>query len=323
MSAGAVSVTNGHTIFGATATEDIAVAPADTDTTNGNWSTAYTITANTGTIATGAALTTQYKTVNATGNQSYNTSTAAARDFAINYLILRTIPKVLSGTATLVAESSTSSGNGTSSSTGVGDLAEIESATVAGTGTAGFDAVTGAGGLTAESSTVAGVGPSISTATGAIAGTETGIDAFAAAGFVVSSGAIAGTETGIDAFAAAGAVQVSGSLSAVEIGTDTFSASGITERIGILAATELGFDTLASSGIVLVSGSCNVTESGTDIFYGVFFEAYPLAGVGQSYPLTVSQSYPLDGFAQIYPITGSQVYPLAGIKQTYPLEAAA
>lgn len=87
-SAGAISVPNGYTIYGATALEQSTAATADSDTTNGSWSTAHTAAANTGTNATSQAITTQQKTVTATGNQTYNTSSGSTRDFAINAVVL-------------------------------------------------------------------------------------------------------------------------------------------------------------------------------------------------------------------------------------------
>jgi hypothetical protein len=86
-SAAAVSVENGYTIFGATALEQTTAATADSDTTNGSWSSAYTRAASTGTQATSQSITSQQKTVNATGNQTYNTSSGSTRDWAVNTII--------------------------------------------------------------------------------------------------------------------------------------------------------------------------------------------------------------------------------------------
>jgi hypothetical protein len=87
-SAGAINVPNGYTIYGATALEQSTAATADSDTTNGNWSTAHTAAANTGTNTTSQAITTQQKTVTAAGNQTYNTSSGSTRDCAINAVVL-------------------------------------------------------------------------------------------------------------------------------------------------------------------------------------------------------------------------------------------
>lgn len=83
-----VSVTNGDTIFGGMTVESLSFPALDTDTTNGNWVGATQTSANTGTAATSAALTTQYKTVNATGNQTYNATFGATVDWAAGYIIL-------------------------------------------------------------------------------------------------------------------------------------------------------------------------------------------------------------------------------------------
>lgn len=93
-SSGAVSVLDGHTIYGATALEQINAATADSDTTNGSWSTAHTASANNGSSnSASASITTQQKTVTATGNQTYNTSSGSTRDYALNYVIF--FPDVL------------------------------------------------------------------------------------------------------------------------------------------------------------------------------------------------------------------------------------
>jgi hypothetical protein len=86
-SSGTVSVPNGYTIFGATALEQNTAAAADTDTTNGSWSTAYTAEASTGTATTSQSITSQQKTVTATANQTYNTSSGSTRDWALNYVV--------------------------------------------------------------------------------------------------------------------------------------------------------------------------------------------------------------------------------------------
>jgi hypothetical protein len=84
---GARSVPNGYTIFGATALEQSTAAAADTDTTSGSWSAAYTAAANTGSNASSQSITSQQKTVTATANQTYNTSSGSTRDWALNYVI--------------------------------------------------------------------------------------------------------------------------------------------------------------------------------------------------------------------------------------------
>ncbi|WP_119270848.1 hypothetical protein [Taklimakanibacter deserti] len=87
--AATVSVTEGDTIFGAAAIETNTAVTGDSDTTNGNWSAVITRLANTGSDATSMTSSSQYKTVNATGNQSWAVTTAASKDSARSYLILR------------------------------------------------------------------------------------------------------------------------------------------------------------------------------------------------------------------------------------------
>jgi hypothetical protein len=82
----ATSVAGGDTIFGAMAAETDDTITTDSDTTNGNWSTAFTALQDDG--ADGAAMTihSQWKTVSGTGNQTYNLGIAGAQDYAINWI---------------------------------------------------------------------------------------------------------------------------------------------------------------------------------------------------------------------------------------------
>lgn len=90
--AATVSVTNGDTIFGAGATESRGGGTGDSDTTNGSWSTLISRSGDTGAAATSMNQQSQYKTVNATGNQSWAAGNGASNDWAASYLILRPGP---------------------------------------------------------------------------------------------------------------------------------------------------------------------------------------------------------------------------------------
>lgn len=79
------SMSAGQLVIGATAAETNVTPTADSDTTNGTWSTAQVATANTGTAGTSAVLTTQFKVVTATATQTYNT-TLVANDHAVSCL---------------------------------------------------------------------------------------------------------------------------------------------------------------------------------------------------------------------------------------------
>lgn len=107
---------------------------------------------------------------------------------------------------------------------------------------------------------------------GSGAASETGADAFAGNGTVANagvSGSMAATETGSDTLAGSGKVIVRGSLSVTETGTDSFSANGFITAapvVGSMAATETGNDIALASGKVLVSGSLAANEAGEDAF---------------------------------------------------------
>lgn len=91
----ASAVTNGYTIFAGMAVETNAAVTADTDTTNGSWSSQYTDMGNTGTSSASMRVCGQYKTVTATGDQTFNTATSG--DGAVNWLTLYPVPAGLLG----------------------------------------------------------------------------------------------------------------------------------------------------------------------------------------------------------------------------------
>lgn len=88
-STGAVpAVPAGFTVIGFVAAEQHVALTADGDTTNGSWSTRQTVLATTGTAATSTSLTSQHKTVTATGDQTYDPTLGSSRDWAANWLIV-------------------------------------------------------------------------------------------------------------------------------------------------------------------------------------------------------------------------------------------
>jgi hypothetical protein len=88
----ASSVESGDTLFSFAAHETRTAVTADSDTTNGTWSAAYADLADTGAFATSMAVSGQFKTVTATGDQVCDWTTGGARDFAINWLRVYAIP---------------------------------------------------------------------------------------------------------------------------------------------------------------------------------------------------------------------------------------
>lgn len=85
--ANTVSVTNGHTIFGMAAIETDDTITGDSDTTDGSWSAVSTRLADNGADPSTISCVTQYKTVSATGNQTWTATTVTARDSSSNYII--------------------------------------------------------------------------------------------------------------------------------------------------------------------------------------------------------------------------------------------
>lgn len=88
ISTGNVSVAFGSTIVAFSALENSSQSGSDADTTNGSWSTRSFAIANSGSAPTSQAVCSQHKTVTAAGNQSWDSTTASARDYAWNWLIL-------------------------------------------------------------------------------------------------------------------------------------------------------------------------------------------------------------------------------------------
>lgn len=80
------SITNGHTVMGFVGIETSEAVTADSDTTNGSWSTQYSNAASTGTNTTSIRIASQQKTVTATATQTYNVSVANTRDWVINWM---------------------------------------------------------------------------------------------------------------------------------------------------------------------------------------------------------------------------------------------
>ena len=91
----ALSMTSGDAIFGAMANEGNATITADSDTTNGSWSTQQTV--NNGTGTSGMQVASQYKIVNATGNQTYNLTLSASGDWVIGAIRIREVAAFTGG----------------------------------------------------------------------------------------------------------------------------------------------------------------------------------------------------------------------------------
>lgn len=191
----ASSVTSGDTIFGMCVLEQTTVTGTpDADTTNGNWSTQYAVVAN-----PANALHMQYKTVSSTGAQTYNIGVVAAgREWAINYIILRS---EVSGGVT-------------------GSLVVTEAPDVF--AASGGPIVEGALAATEAADTFASSGAVGNVSVGTLAATEAS-DVFASSGGPIVSGSFAATEAQ-DAFAASGGAAITGSFAVTEA-PDVFAAT--------------------------------------------------------------------------------------------------
>lgn len=83
------SITSGNVILGAMANEGNATITADSDTTNGSWSTQQTI--NNGTGTSGMQVASQYKITTGTGTQTYNLTLSATGDWSIGWIEIREV----------------------------------------------------------------------------------------------------------------------------------------------------------------------------------------------------------------------------------------
>lgn len=81
------SITSGNLILGAMGNEGNATITADSDTTNGTWSTQQTI--NNGTGTSGMQIASQYKVTTGTGTQTYNLTLSASGDWCIGWIEVR------------------------------------------------------------------------------------------------------------------------------------------------------------------------------------------------------------------------------------------
>lgn len=81
---------------------------ADTDTLRGSWSSAYSATADTGTLATSMQVVTQYKTVTSSGTQTWNLSWATSTSYCATYATITEVAAL-----STVTKTATGSGNGT------------------------------------------------------------------------------------------------------------------------------------------------------------------------------------------------------------------
>ena len=180
------SVTINRLAIGFLAHESNSGAPtADTDTTNGTWSSATQTTANTGTSNTSMILYSQYKVATATGNQTWNQTSFTSSDYA-NFLATFQELAIPTGTGApaLAAATASASGSATTTASASGAVT-LANATASASGAV---TVTGTGASTLADATA--------DASGAVTVTSTGASTLADATAAASGSAIAsGTAT--------------------------------------------------------------------------------------------------------------------------------
>jgi hypothetical protein len=229
-SAATVSVTQDDTIIGCAAVETgTPSVTGDSDTTNGSWSTVLIRVANTGTDSTSMNSVSQYKTVTATGNQSWACTTGSARNSARSYLILRAVAAAIDG-----------------------DLDKVEA--VDSLASTGALAIAGSLTKTDASDTISSVGALAIQATASIS--ETG-DTLQAEGTGATLGAATITEAG-DTVSATGVLPITGALTKTETG-DTLSSASTLAIVGSASITETP-NTLTSAAALTITGSLTITE---------------------------------------------------------------
>lgn len=263
--AATVSVENGQTIFAMSAIETDDAVTGDSDTTNGSWSTVLTRLASGGTDAGSMTCSSQYKTVNATGNQSWACTTASGRDSVANTIIYG-VPKSISaggGSYTISGTAATPKlGRKTAAAAGSYALTGTAAATKHGwkvVADAGSYAITG----TAATLTYTPSGSTYTLAAGSGAYAITGTAgspllkrrATAAAGSYAITGTAATPKLGRRTVAGAGSYLLTGTAASLLHTYKIAALAGSYAIDGTAAATLKGWRITAEGGAYVITGS--------------------------------------------------------------------
>lgn len=268
-SAPTVSVTNGDTITGAAAIETDDAITGDTDTTNGNWSSILSRLDDNGADASTMVCSSQWKTVNATGNQSWACTSSTARDSARTYIVLRSASTGVSADLSKTLGTLTLSG-AYSVDTNTGDLTKtlgaltLSSAFSLDTNTADLSktlgALTSTADFTVESlfSLNATLGPVTLSSTFEATAAETTLDLAKTLGALTSSAAFT-VETNADLSKTLGALSL---VSAFSLDTNT---ADLAKTLGTLTlSSSVTVNTVADLAKTLGSLSLSATYSVSD-----------------------------------------------------------
>ena len=311
-SAPAVSVTNGNIIFGCASLEDNGAASGDSDTTNGSWSAVVNRIADNGSDSNSTTCVSQYKTVTATGSQTWNGSTSdgTAKQYAASYIVIG-VDKVL----TAGAGSYTISGTSTGTYRGRLTTAAAGSYTITGTDAslsasgskvvnmeAGSYSITGT-----DASTLQAYRPSAAAGSYAITGTDTPtlhgwyVDATTGGSYTIT-GTDAGTYYGYKVpVTDVGAYLFTGT----DVALQESKAKSIAALSGSYAIT--GTDATTTHGQRLAAAAGSYAQTGTDATFVRSFKAFPDAG-----------SYDFTGTDATLTKTNNAPIPIRGYLKTAP-----
>lgn len=103
-----VTISANDAVFMVAGIETNESVTTDTDTLRGSWSSAYSATADTGTLATSMQVVTQYKTVTSSGTQAWDLSWATSTDYCAAYATITEVAAL-----STVTKTATGSGTGT------------------------------------------------------------------------------------------------------------------------------------------------------------------------------------------------------------------
>lgn len=261
-----VSVTSGDTIFCMAAIETDDAVSGDGDTTNGNWSAEVTRLADGGADAATMSCSAQYKTVNATGNQTWGATTGVGRDSVSNHIIYRPVATPKS----IVA------GGGSYTLTGTDASPELGRKVAAG---GGSYALTGTDATLAKGQKLVADGGSYSL---------TGTDATLRHAWKIVPDAGSYSLTGTDATLRRNLPLVAGAGSYALTGTDASPEHGwkVTADAGSYTLAGTDASPLHAWKLAADGGAYALTGTDATLTYTPGVGAYTIAADGGSYSLT-------------------------------------
>jgi hypothetical protein len=316
-SAPTVSVNNGDTIFGFAAIETNATATGDSDTTNGSWSTLISRLSDTGTDATSMRGCSQWKTVNATGNQDWACTTVSSKDSARSYLVIGPIANA----KTLTADAGSFSLTGTAATLRKGKVLAAAAGSFSLTGTSA--------GLKHGWKVPAAAGSYV--LTGTAAGLKHGWKLPAASGSFALTGTAATLIRKLPLVAGAGSYVLTGTAAALRQSRKIAATSGSFTLTGTDAGVKHGWRVIAGAGSYVLTGTdAALTKAGNKLLAagaGSFAPTGTKVGLRVSHLIAASSgSFTITGTAASLLLkrkltAGSGTYTITGTDVTFTLGA--